>query len=119
MAAGTQKKGSKKGFDDSLDPVQEISTQLISRIEEDRERISEFLNKLLNALDQAEDPFSFIGSADSVAKISDALTRQGQLTVEAMKVLVRKSPVKRDPDEVFKEIGLAFGEGEEKPEGQN
>ena len=99
--------------------VDEMVGDLADRLQSDRQRVSDYLTKLLSAIDLNEDPFSVVAAADSVAKVADALTRQSHLSVEALKVLIRRETAGDKTEETYDEIGLPFEEDVPEKDGSN
>lgn len=93
----------------------DIADVVEQRVAQDRERLSNYLNKLIAAVEQTEDPLTVIGSADAVAKIGEALTRQNHLTIESMKVLSRRAGSKPDHSDLEADIGRPFEEEDPLP----
>lgn len=87
---------------------EQLLAALKKKIEEDRQRLSGFLTKLISSVDAVDDPLTVISAADSVAKIGDTLTRQNHLTIEALKVLSKKDPKGKTEDDIFSEVGRPF-----------
>lgn len=98
------------------DPIDEIVDDLQTKLNADRDRVSDYLTKLIGDVTTVNDPLTTIAAADAVAKLANALTQQNNLRVEAMKSLVRRGTKRSTDDEgVFEEIGRPFDdEGEEK-----
>lgn len=86
----------------------DIADLVDKRVAHDRERLSNYLNKLIESVEQTGDPLTVIGSADAIAKIGEALTRQNHLTIESMKVLARRPGTKQDHSDLESDIGLPF-----------
>lgn len=101
----------KKNEDDKLG---ELVEELIADVGNDRNRLSDFLDKLIS--EHADQP---AGIAEYVAKIAAELTRQNQVKVATIKALGRNIPEDDSDDdrELAKEIGQAFIE--EIDEGSN
>lgn len=101
------------------DDLRKLVDDLIVDAAEDRTRLSEFLDKLLEK--HGEEPG---GVAEYVSKLADSLTKQMVLKVHAMKVLQKEIVAAQatddsdDLDDISNEIGDVFG-GEKQDEGSN
>lgn len=93
---------------DKKDDAEELLSSLKSKIEEDRKRLSTFLTKLIASVDQIDDPLTVVGASDAVAKIGEALTRQNHLTIEALKIVAKRSPKSDKDDDIFSDVGRPF-----------
>lgn len=91
------------------DDVDDLTDDLIDNLDEDRLRLTSFFDKLLGM----DSDTHMI--AEQVAKLSDALTRQSALRMEAIKAKLKARPAgeSADNDESFDEIGRPFTVEEE------
>ena len=82
-----------------------IVRELTDDVNADRDRLTEFVDGLISDY-QGE---RAAGIAEYVAKLSEALTRQNQVKVAALKALVKAASSEDDDDDDFShEIGPAF-----------
>ncbi len=98
------KKKTKKTDPGGLDETVEL---LIKEVGDDRDRLVEFLESLINEYKGEK----AVGIAEYVAKLADALTRQHQVKAAVVKALVKTGPVEdgeTELDELHSEIGLPF-----------
>lgn len=88
------------------DLLAEKVAKVLADAGDDRDRISKFLDDLINSVSGTE----VIGIAEYVSKIADALTRQNQLRVAALKVEQKAGAAVSDDDsdDIAGEIGLPF-----------
>jgi hypothetical protein len=95
------------------DKIGELVEELIADVGNDRERLSDFLDRLLSEDHQSA------GIAEYVAKIAAELTRQNQVKVATIKALGKSIPQDgpEDDSEITDEIGRPFPE--EIDEGSN
>ena len=106
----------KKKANDDVE-LEKLVEELTADVNEDREVIVSFLKDMIANYDKDQ----YVGIAEYVAKLADALTRQNQVRVAAAKTLGKKGPAdesKPDMDEIHEEVGLPF-EDEEFDEGSN
>lgn len=97
-------KKTKKADDGELGPIVD---KLISEVGDDRERLVNFLDKLI----QNYDGESAVGIAEYVAKLADALTRQHQVKTSVVKALAKQGVKDDDSDDldgITDKIGLPF-----------
>ena len=95
--------------DDETDQVDKMVRDLSQAIDNDRQKLTKVLDKLVTYADGHEG-VEAIAVAESVAKLADSLTKQNHLKVEALKILAKKrssSEGERDEDP-FDDIGGAF-----------
>jgi hypothetical protein len=80
---------------------------LIEGVGEDRARLTDFLDDLLQTFKGEQS----VGIAEYVAKLMDAATRQHQVKVSMIKTLTKNSPAddeKNEMDELRDSVGLPF-----------
>lgn len=98
-------------IDDKLDEVLETT---LDNIQRDRDRLTEFLDTLLQAIKGDGDGDKTIISADSVAKIADSLMKNNQLRVNVAGIIAKRAPAGKTPeeaeeDEIRQRIDKPFG----------
>jgi hypothetical protein len=97
------------------DELADLVDDILDNVGEDRERLSNFLDKLLS--EHGDQP---AGIAEYVAKIAAELSRQNQVRVNTVKALGKalETPSDDDEDGIADEIGRPFPE-EDFDEGSN
>lgn len=89
------------------DDIEQEADELLEDIQNDRTRLSDFFDRVL----QIEDTTIV---AEAVARIADSLTKQNTLRINALKTLIKKRNVTDDDEDgVFDEIGRPFSAEEE------
>ena len=84
------------------DDVGKLVEELIADVADDRDRLSDFLDRLLSS--ETADP-------EHVAKIAAELTKQNAVKMATIKALAKNIPVQDDEDNDFTdEIGRPFPE---------
>ena len=94
------------------DKLGELVEELISNVDNDRERLSDFLDRILSM--EGVDP-------EHVAKIAAELTRQNHVKVATIKALgknITSNDGPEDNDDIIEEIGRPFAD-EDLDEGSN
>lgn len=79
--------------------------KIIKNINDDRQILKQFLNDLINNCDVQ----SYVGIAEYVAKLSEALTHQYQTSIAAAK-LVKNDDNSLNSELLSNEIGLPFAD---------
>lgn len=95
----------KKSKKSDVNEVGSLVDKLISDVADDRERLTKFMDGLIDEYDGEK----AVGIAEYVAKLSDALTKQHQVKALAVKSLMKSLPEDDDGfDDINKEIGMPF-----------
>ena len=97
------------GKKEETEKLCELADELIADESFDRERLSRFFDRLLDAAATVEES---VGIAEYVAKISDAMTKQNTTRLNTIKALKKSVAAEDDSDDVeaFDEIGRPFEE---------
>lgn len=106
----------KKKTQSELD-LEQLVEDLTKDVNEDRDVLVNFLKDMISNYDKDQ----YVGIAEYVAKLADALTRQNQVRVSTLKTIAKGASVdesKPDMDEIHEQVGLPF-EDEEFDGGSN
>ncbi len=105
----------KKKGDEGLEKIVE---DLLKDVGDDRSVLESFLKEMIASYN----PDQYVGIAEYVAKLADAMTKQNQVRAAAAKALLKKnegaSDDETDMDEIHKTVGLPF-EDETVEDGSN
>lgn len=83
------------------DELADLVNEILDNVGDDRERISDFLDKLINS---GESPLLI---AEYVAKIAAELTKQNQVKANTVKALSKA--LSQDPDEMDEDLADEIG----------
>lgn len=86
-----------------------LREELVKNIREDRGRLSEYVDRLLDAATGEDaDPFALTGIAEYMAKLSDSLTKNNALLLSALAATAKEARIskeEREADEVYDDDG--------------
>lgn len=96
----------------------DIIAEIHDNVRRDRKRLEDFCDQITKIADETlgGDPLAKVGLADTLARLSDGLTRSNAQLVELAKLKVKREPKdnKGDRDDtLFDQIGPGFESDEE------
>lgn len=102
-----QKKTSTKTMsDESRDSFKSVVERTLGNIEQDRGRISQFMDELIVAMKSlGSEGEGIILAAQSFAKIADSLVKNNQLQINAAALIKSAAGEESDEDSVSSELG--------------